>query len=1075
MGIPLDAIGAERKPAILVVSGWPLNRLIDETYKEKMESEGYHLDSCRFEGLTWERMKKFNVLVIEKEPHANNDVDFGYFKAAFPLLNRFLDAGGGLLWLFDPSYGQTHLATNAFTEGYGLEILDEFIFDDNPDHKFQQRLFGQREFITTAQITEHPTTAGIKQIMFPAWPYAAGAFVCSPDWQTLITGEASASASNPYTKLKTFETKPPIFAVREASKGRMAVFPVMSTFTVQAGYHRIWEGLTLDKGNVYALLRNTYDWLGAPSLDSCTVGGFDGSGSATSEAEQCVYNAYPMDLQTAAKHVYVGLIGARSNITGGRDSVAKMCGAARKAGQNFLVFTEPMPKMNRSLWQRLSDECARASWGDFVAIPGFEYKEPDGSTRICFNAKDWLRDDCLDAKGFLRHPATPLFDLNWPTVAYVDSHHPSPSPNAYHQWKFYNTFGMFTYDGGRLIDDSSERYRVLMTDHYFVRPLVYHKMYSASDIAAAAKRDTFKTCALVPSIKEVPQAIGPVQEPFRYFGNSCFVSNGPRINVFTLVSEGRTIDAWESYCLWESGQKGTIGIDVSSDCVITDVILYRGSEIYWHFRPSARRFKCNEPYVFDESGHLRMEVTDAKGHKAYSYPLMTRHNTWWSQMCTDLQNTIQNGVYPDKKGSFPFRDGRRIMYGGMGNQVVGWNSRLLSPTATGEIIPDGLDAIYGGFSLNNGVTMWIDGAAVSPSEERHSFAHATGAVAVLDSHADMLQDGSPCKDFTFVSRNIASPCRPDGYGVVELEQSVTFLRDFTISEATNALPITLLSIGADKNLYPKASFNSDGEVKRIEKDKMTEPIVSKLDRFGGVCFYPQFWGSGCVFAEDGNQYDVRITQSDISIGLNEPGRRFRKGETLTARFLVVRESGRDPDDAGMRKLMSSYGIGCPPAYKLTAHGQVTKGFYPAVVTKDHQTVMRIGKANLANDLVLRVNGLETNWSAGCYDVHTKKLQLLGVFETAAYVPVDTRQATSLFVGNLLTCGSSAARLTLLEFDSSSAKFEVHNLSAKSLTTVVKCAGAKAGLPEFSRSVSLKPGEMKLVYVKHGNSRIRGSR
>ncbi len=1069
---------SSEESSVLVVSGWALNRFIDDTYKQKMEAEGYRMDSCRFQELTWERMKQFNVLVIERVPMMSEAANVESYKAAFPLLKKFLDQGGGILLFSDPFHSETHSVMNLLTKDYGLEMLDEYVTDPNPKHRFQQQHFLQKQFFTTRQITDHPTTRGISELMLPDLPYAPNPFIVDSNWKVLVTGEDSAYSSNPWTtKASSFKTRPPLFAVRDTPKARMAMFPVMSTWTVQAGYHEIWQGLVLDKGNVYTLLKNTYDWLGQPSMKSQSLGGFDGKSIASAIREEDRYNPFRMDYQTAPKHLYRGLIGAHSNIIEGRDSVADLCAAARKLGLNFLAFTEPMTKMNKVLWQKLATECARESYGDFVALPGFEYTEINDNThRIVFGNKDWLPDYCLTKEGLPNYPNRPLFDLDYPTVAFIDSHHPYSTGSIYHNIRLYIDFGLFTYDGTRLVDDSADRFKTLTQDTYNIKPLTYHKMDSVADLVAVAKSDTYKTWAMAPSIKEVPEAMQCQRElQQQFFGNSCFVTNGPLIKDFRLVGKNGTIDRWESYWLFEAGDKARVWIDVASDSPITDIVVYNGPDVWWHFRPSAKEFNIKLPYAL----YTRWKPVDGgQGLKtAEGVFLLDNDSPQYlvEHGVTDLNNIYQYGYYPTDKGGILFRGGRRAVRGGMGMHWYGSNIRTTSPISTRELTPDGLDIIYGGSTLDTSSTVWVDNRAVNPQEIRHTFAHASGNVSVLDSYGDTMAhlNGDvmfaavyhwlPAKDIVFTSRNITSPCRPDGYSVIELDQKITFLRDLTTSGAGKGLPISFLSVRIDKKLFPKVSLDSGGKIERFDNGEA--PITARLDKFGGVYFYPQYFGSGCVVSLDPNQYDVKVRDGNLYVGLDEPGRAFKKGETLRARFLVINDSGENPDDAGLRALVASYGVGGKPAYKLSAPARVIPDYSPVVLASNNAVDFKVGKAQLANDLVVRVKGLEPNWSAARYDACGKKLELLDVFERTAYVSVDTRaKDTSLFVGNVLTCGSANVKLTLVDWSPKAAVFQAHNLSDKPVSTVVNSAGARAGLPGVQ-----SPRFAKTWTVDHGKS------
>jgi hypothetical protein len=1066
--LPLLSCTAVGSPAnntaVLVISGTPLNHLIDPQYKAAMEQAGYRLDSCRFDDVSWERLSQFNVLILQWIPLQTDLEPLAAYEASLPLLKRFLTEGGGILWLSNHWANNIAAPVNSFMRDYGFELYDQYVMDSNPENLYTQEMFRQLRFLRTDEIVDHPCTNGISNVLLPGddqkW-YAPSPFRVDDNWDVLIRAEASAVGYNPWIGKTSYESSPPLFAVRDSDAGRMAVLPVAATFTVQAGYHRTLEGIVLDRGNVFQLIRNTCDWLAQPTLASGTLGGFSAETNATTQPETCHYNTYPMAYQLAEKQVFTGLIGATSSLTVGADSVADLCAAARDSGIDFLVFTEPMAQMDPAKWQSLKAQCEQESWGGFWAIPGFSYREPDGSTRICFNNKDWVDEDrALDDKGFFKHPGHPMFDFSWPTVALVQSHDVDPVDDYYHALKFYTAFGLFTYDADKLIDDSADRFGILAGDNYWIRPLTYHKMASVAQLLAAAQSQTYKTCVTAPSLMEIPQAMLGITNT-RPFGNSTFVSNGPTIQAFKIVGPGHTVDLWEAYYLWRQGDTVDFTIDVASDSIITDVIVYRGLEEYWHLRPMAKHFTQTLPYVFEQGGNLRMQVIDENGRKAWSWPIMVRHQNFWAAMCTDLQNPIQSGVWPAQDGTFLLRNQPVSQYGGIGNSEYG---NQLQPTiATGNIIPDGLDASWGGFSMDVDVRIQTDhGQLPSVNAARYGFRSSTGEAALIETFMHHVAN-QPAQDFIVRLRKLGTPCREGSYNVVQVEQQIEFLRDITLSADSDALPLQLFAIHADKSLFPHASCSTQGRIERVDRTTMTEPVRATLDRRGGVCFYPQYWGEGGVFPIDGRQYDVEITPTEIRFAINEPGRTFRKGEILTTRFLVVRASGRDPDDAGIRKLMDDYGVTSSPAYSIDSPAQVTFGNYiPVVTLNDPLAAMTISQTDLPNNLFVRIQGINPNWSVLAYDKITQHMNWLGTFEDAAIAQFDTGTTRQVVVGNALTCDVPSIRLTLVQSKDGRFSILAHNPSDQPITTVIRSGGAVVGLPELQQQVALEPGQIQLL-------------
>ena len=89
------------------------------------------------------------------------------------------------------------------------------------------------------------------------------------------------------------------------------------------------------------------------------------------------------------KH-YPGLIGARSSLTDGRNTVAEMSDAARKAGLSYLVFTDDALALDQEKLDRLKAECLKVSDKDFLAIPGFSFSSSyAGGKRTADNPRSW--------------------------------------------------------------------------------------------------------------------------------------------------------------------------------------------------------------------------------------------------------------------------------------------------------------------------------------------------------------------------------------------------------------------------------------------------------------------------------------------------------------------------------------------------------------------------------------------------------------------------------------------------------------------------------------------------------------
>ncbi len=1057
-----------KKPAILVVSGYSLNYFIDPTYREKIEVSGYHMASCLFKNLTWKILKQFNVVVIIRTPYTSQKIDTQYYESALPLLNRFLKHGGGILALCDAAYGQTIPTLNMLLKPLGAQVLEDNISDHNPTDRFQQKLYRQQWFITTTQIAPSSITQGITEIAVPGYPYNTHPVVTSNKWKVLITGDKSAYSVNPFTNKETYKTTPPMFAVRKIGKGRIAVFPLMSTWSVQAGYFRIWQGIVLNKGHVFKLLKNTYNWLAEPSLKSGVFGGYSGPGFSKKQPQPNNYKIYPMIMQKAHLNVYKGIIGVHAALTGNKNTVPQFCYAARKLGLNYLVFTEPLSQMNAIKWEKLVSECRQASWGHFVAIPGISYRDTSGFRYIGFDIPTWINHYYLNTKqNQVTNTSGMLFSLNWPAIAYVESHKgPNPSLLYYHENKFYTDFGLFTYNHNKLIDNSVNRYKVLTEDEYWLRPLTYNKIYSIRQMESAAKNNIYHTYVLAPSIKEVPQAFLK-RFAGRPFGNNTFVSNGPIIKDFNLIGNGWTIDPWETYYIWKPGQKAKLYINVESKHKLSNVIIYNGFHKYYNFQPYKRHFKVVLEYPFTNSGYLWMEVKNIAGQKAYSYSLMIRNNTWWSDMCADLQNTLQGGVFPIKNpgsNAFLFRNKYRVGYGGMGGQVIGWSPNQISPINSGPIIPEGLDAIEGGFSYQDSPSIFINHTYESLVAPRLSFLLATRDVSILKSYYySYVNTGKEGKYFIGRTKEIAYPNWPNGYNVVEIEPKITFRKNtFIDSPGKTRLSFIWTGLSGNTSLFPDYTFLSASKgVITGQRKNLKQPIIATLAPYGYAGFYPEFWGSGGIFSLENKKYNVRINGNGIQIGWDFPaGTEFKKGQTLSGKFLIIRGSGHYPNLIHMVNMIRNFGVGAKSKYQLNlTHGKViTIDFSPLLQDKNHYIQGSILPCNLTNPLLLRISPLNINWTADIINEQTHQIRPIGIYGNTGYVTVNTKPGIKFWIGHPLICSNKNIRIVIINIKNGYIKAYIQNPTTKTIQCTIS----------LNKASGFKMHNPYKLYIKSGN-------
>jgi hypothetical protein len=589
----------EQKPSICVIGRfgvWLTNR-IDATYKQKLNALGYKIDSLDYSEVTAERLKPFNVLLLEWAPYPSETESLPVYRKAVQILHEYIKNGGGILVTCEEAY-EAHRTVNEFLKSLGAEILPENAVDDKTI--YQQKRYLQWFYCSTTNIAPHPITSGINEICYPLGfsPEEGSctlALKLSDDWQTIIKGNSSAHSSK-----GTISTSPPILAIRQIEKGRIAVFPSHATFWTHAGYHRIWEGICMEKGNGFQLFSNIYDWLGEPSLQSDVYGGYVEASTPKlsttipieSVASTDIYTKYlnargkPFASKITHKpdncRDFIGIIGVHSSYSniklndygGGVGSVAEYCERAKKLGYSYLVFTEDFRAMDPTKWDQLVADCKAQTTDDFIAIPGLEYKDTWDNSFIAFNLprypeKEWLSDDGQRVKNL---PGI-YFGLDWTPIYLM-----SPHLGFYPPWiaKFYSGLEVVSYNhGNRKVDESFEWYRYVQGNDYNLIPITGHRITSPPELNGIGG---YLTHVSAEKASDIPSGF-----KYQWYApRHTYVSSGPILSEWVIENGrgGYREEPWRIY------------INIQSEKGLKEIIVYDKGKIYRRFDPQgAKAFK----------------------------------------------------------------------------------------------------------------------------------------------------------------------------------------------------------------------------------------------------------------------------------------------------------------------------------------------------------------------------------------------------------------------------------------------------------------------------------------------------
>ena len=289
-------------PAVLICSPiGPSYGYADLNYVRELHQAGFEVDyTDSLDDVIWERIKQYNVVVLYRSPdvagwgpppamQSARDAEFAQ------AVLRFAEAGGGV-FLFPSEDNNDRQVLLPFTEAWGAKLPAETIEEKSPEFVGPQTHDSQATPLAyTDQIVPSPLTEGVKGLWYPSRPvYNAamtGPIFVDDKWQVLVKASLTAvtkpvdmskspnAIPNPFTRPEGV-VSPPLFAVRSAGAGRVALLNQWRQFSIGSGTRYIYNREVLERGikgkpsDFGRLLENTFRWLAAPSLQNGAVGGF---------------------------------------------------------------------------------------------------------------------------------------------------------------------------------------------------------------------------------------------------------------------------------------------------------------------------------------------------------------------------------------------------------------------------------------------------------------------------------------------------------------------------------------------------------------------------------------------------------------------------------------------------------------------------------------------------------------------------------------------------------------------------------------------------------------------------------
>lgn len=1005
----------------------------------------------------------------------------------------YVQNGGGLfLNIGYVGYGDVNGVVdniNNFLGDFGAELVWEKVTDEA--HKEIYNWTANYTYYDTQNITSNDLTQGVNKIWYPGGKdtYTETTYALKVNdnaWTIDVKGETTASSSS-------ISSEPILMAHRNYGKGRIVILTVDPRFTVAGGSHQAYGGYCLGKGDGAQLYRNIYDWLGDPSIDQGTV--FKKSPQPP-ELKTPNVPKPPTELTDGELEIklnrtddvqmnlnqYKGIVGIKSSISGGQNTVAELCTAAQSKGYNFLVFAEDYDLMSKEKYEQLVQQCEAINIrnNNFTAIPGLclppakTYIEPryyGEGKRIVFNLKDWPTvEEATSPEWHLL-----LFNHSWPSVIVSE-----PNLNYHSPWQlmFYTGLAIETYQGNERIDDAAEIYRKLVSSDYRLIPVAVSYLDSVDDVNAYDGAVTY-----VPAIN-----VDEIKNNLRTFGGSgtSYCTTGPVVDFKYASAKNASYAGFGEEIF--TNQKFAMKIEANSDSKLQEVIVYRDNDIFKKYYPTSDIFSKTIFLTKDANHAFTVEVTDINGKKAVSNSVRTGSPYHNFTMCTDKQNVIHN--FFGKEGTEGIIQSFWLSGKDLGQLYVNKNAT--------EIAPVGEDASWAVASVVEGMPKaWLknipfggDDPAVSTTYPRRMRLSTDDAIVVDSTIQDPLFEG--------YTRYTSFRPKFHGDNILMVEGNYVTKEEITLGDSINNLELLMFRVMGNyaNKPFEKYVFSPNHNTKiegsiSAPSEKVEEAFIPvegdfSLSEGGYIGMWSSKVGNMMLFSMDNNKHDISfgmtssrrvfeesgsgIYRNYLAYGLQNPNAIIPANTPIGYKLLFVIDNGTWEDESHADAIRSAYRLGESEGIEAQIdHGTVVENkFNLKVNAEQNYAIMSLVKRYMPNDILpVIVNNTNENWDAVEYDFRTKNFRKLYGIDGALYDAVDvSTRDRKLFIGNPIVSSEDILKISLVKGNQGEMEAAVHNPSNNVLTAKVHSSTGLEDIFGLDYTGTWQPGETKRLSLNH---------
>ena len=859
----------------------------------------------------------------------------------------------------------------------------------------------------------------------------------SKDWIEVLRGSKTSFTADPSLRYKLdpegeraykmrshspdMKIPPTLFAIREAGNGRMALTDLNNVFTFFGGTSWIHDGVVLDKGmagkpsDFGKLFENTLRWLSEPSLKNGKLGGYVQDSAKllhphfrkSPESYFSAFDSYQNP--TAPGNVYRGLIGARTTYSSGKGSVSEYAAAATEAGLDFVIFLDELGMLTEEKYRQLEEDCRKSSTDKLLLLPGFTFKNNIKNNMFAFGrdivwpskaASQWVgkdRDELkqayFDDKGQL---AIATFDVwGWPetfplkpvgqrfrNLGYYNFDEPTACPVRDLKW--FGILGVMTYVNGKLVEDLTPDYLNYAVDGNPPLACAVDLVQSPQELKQAVKAQHYLTQVAASTLKNVPAAM---QYGMQYGRANVYPSSGPQIKswagtfrIFSYAGEPFVPGRYRIRPLcW-----------VTSDVGIKEIVIYCDRKPFRRFLLNgAKEFKQTFEWAYDRQRTLTMEVTDVEGRRALSagYEFWAESN--YLSWCGDRQNgELCHG--PVWSFVHPFETGRGGGLAAGSGFSVGptWDGGPpAQPSMSFNLLPSFTELAEGQRPMEGDEWPTCIDDSVRNVAARGDHNYAPGAVGNCYSTYGPIY---PSEYMSYTMRRTQYIPKPVGPlldlhamwversgGALDLfEGTMTFRKD-TPAQELNILLMKTVN-------FPKGGGNIP--IFGVCENQDSLPRCGSMESYGTggrftlapggfTATLPSGEGvASAVFNLGDAPINTLLLNSWWYFRLPVQGRSFKKGETISWRYLVMQDALKQADHSISRveRLRQYYGLdGKHDSGIQVKRGKLLSHFGLVDLAPENGIVeFEVPAPDFALQLPLglRFIGFNPNWTVGQYQI-----------------------------------------------------------------------------------------------------------